>query len=63
MTIQTYSHKNYHDEFFQIHFLPSFTFTKSEYHCLENESKTILYIFALSFLLWDIGIQINKPKN
>ena len=61
MKIQTYFHKNYHDEFFLIHFIPSLTFTKSEYHCLENESITNLFILAFSFLLWDVGIQITKP--
>ena len=61
MKIQTYFHKNYHDEFFQIHILPSLTFTKSEYHSLDDESVVNLFIFAFSFLLWDFGIQITKP--
>lgn len=60
MKIQTYFHKNYHDEFFLIHFIPSLTFTKSEYNCLESGSDTNLFIFAFSFLLWDVGIQITK---
>jgi hypothetical protein len=63
MKTELYCHKTYHDEFFQVHVIPSLTFTKSEYFDIETGDYINLYIFAIGFLVWDFGFQINKTQK
>ena len=63
MKTELFCHKTYHDEFFQVHVIPSLTFTKSEYFNIETGDYTSLYIFAVEFLVWDFGFQISKKQK
>jgi hypothetical protein len=63
MKTELYCHKTYHDEFFQVHVIPSLTFTKSEYFDIETGDYVKLYIFAVGFLVWDLGFQITKNQK
>jgi hypothetical protein len=45
-----------------VHVIPSLTLTKSEYFDIENGDYINLYIFAVGFLVWDFGFQINKKQ-
>ena len=36
MNTELFCHKTYHDDFFQVHLIPSLTLTKSEYFDIEN---------------------------
>lgn len=63
MKTELYCHKTYHDEFFQVHVIPSLTFTKSEYLDIETGDYISLYIFAVGFLVWDLGFQITKNQK
>jgi hypothetical protein len=47
MKTELYCHKTYHDEFFQVHVIPSLTVTKSEYFCMDSGNYVNLYIFAV----------------
>jgi hypothetical protein len=63
MNIEFYCHKTYHDDFLQVHVIPSLTFTKTEYFDIETGDYINLYIFAIGFLFWDIGFQLNKKQK
>jgi hypothetical protein len=63
MKTELYCHKTYHDEFFQVHVIPSLTVTKSEYFCMDSGNYVNLYIFAVGFLVWDFGFQISKNQK
>jgi hypothetical protein len=63
MNTELFCHKTYHDDFFQVHLIPSLTLTKSEYFDIENGDYINLYIFAVGFLVWDFGFQITKNQK
>jgi hypothetical protein len=63
MNIEFFCHKTYHDDFLQVHAIPSLTLTKSEYFDIESGYYVNLYIFAIGFLVWDFGFQISKKQK